>query len=351
MIVDDSAVYRGVMRQALSRDSAISIVASATNGQNALDELAGRDVDVILLDLEMPVMDGLTAIPRMLARKPQTRIVVASAFTSQGSERAVRALTSGASDCVQKPTSLGGGLSLDEYGRQLLSKVRQFAPREQSREQNPRSPAPVTPPLSAPFHAPFHEATPRVLTIGSSTGGPNALTAFFKKLPKDIPFPIVVVQHMPPTFTRMLAERIEADCGIRCIEVTAESALTPGTIHIAPGDHHLLITGSPGHPRLVLNQDPPENFCRPAVDPLFRSAARVFGSTTLAVVLTGMGDDGAKGAVEVARTGGRVLVQDEATSVVWGMPGAVVRAGVAQQILPLEDLARLVGRMAERKKP
>jgi two-component system chemotaxis response regulator CheB len=349
MIVDDSAVYRGVMRQALAHDATISIVASATNGQNALDELKAREVDVILLDLEMPVMDGLTAIPQMLARKPETRIVVASAFTAQGSERAVQALTSGASDCVQKPSSLGGGLSLEEYGKQLLTKVRQFAPvdpAQRSRRESSR----LAPRTTVPSVTAFHEGEPGVLVIGSSTGGPNALTAFFKQLPKTLPFPIVVVQHMPPNFTRMLAQRIEADCGIRCVEVTAESALTPGVIHIAPGDHHLVITGSVGQPKLALNQDPPENFCRPAVDPLFRSAARVFGSSTLAVVLTGMGDDGAKGAVEVARAGGRIVVQDEATSVVWGMPGAVVRAGVAQKVLPLETLAQLVGRMAERKK-
>lgn len=340
MIVDDSAVYRGVMRQALAKDSGIEIVASATNGQTALEEIGQREVDVVLLDLEMPVMDGLTAIPKIHARRPNARIVVASAFTAQGSERAVQALTSGASDCVQKPTTLGGGISLEDYGKQLLAKVRQFAPPEK-----PRSTALKATPLAPTCVQPFHEGVPDVLVIGSSTGGPNALAAFFKQLPKVIPFPIVLVQHMPPGFTRMLAQRIQADCGIPCVEVTEERPLVPGTIHLAPGDHHLVISGSAGAPVLRLNQDPPENFCRPAVDPLFRSAAKVFGKGALAIVLTGMGDDGARGASEILRGGGRVMVQDEATSVVWGMPGAVVRAGVAQLVLPLGALAQKVSKL------
>jgi two-component system chemotaxis response regulator CheB len=340
MIVDDSAVYRGVMRQALAKDSGIEIVASATNGQTALDEIGNREVDVVLLDLEMPVMDGLTAIPKIHARRPKARIVVASAFTAQGSERAVQALTSGASDCVQKPSTLGGGLSLDEYGKQLLSKVRQFAPLDKVRAVERQLPQ-----TTRPVAQPFHESTPDILVIGSSTGGPNALAAFFKQLPKGFPFPIVLVQHMPPGFTRMLAQRIEADCGIPCTEVTDESPLAPGRIYLAPGDHHLIVSGSAGAPTLKLNQDPPENFCRPAVDPLFRSAAKVFGKGVLAIVLTGMGDDGARGATEVVQAGGRVMVQDEATSVVWGMPGAVVRAGAAQLVLPLGELAQKVSKL------
>jgi two-component system, chemotaxis family, protein-glutamate methylesterase/glutaminase len=341
MIVDDSAVYRGVMRQALEKDASIEIVASATNGKNAIDEISRCEVDVVLMDLEMPVMDGLTAIPQIQQKRPETRIIVASAFTALGSERAVKALTTGASDCIQKPTTLGVGLSLEDYGKQLVAKVKQFS-------RTTRKPLP-TPTLKPPsVEAPFHERTPELLVIGSSTGGPNALSAFFKVLPKRPPFPIVVVQHMPPGFTKMLAERIQADCGIACVEVTGVMPLESGRIHIAPGDHHLVVTGSPSQPLLKLNMDPPENFCRPAVDPLFRSAAKTYGSGVLAVVLTGMGDDGARGSVEVVRTGGRVMIQDEATSVVWGMPGAVFRAGVAQRVLPLNELAHQVASMAER---
>ena len=267
MIVDDSAVYRGVMRQALAQGGEVQVVASATNGENALQELERCQVDVVLLDLEMPVMDGLTAIPRIQARAPLAKIVVASAYTSHGSERAVRALTSGAADCIQKPSTLGSGVSLEDYGRQLLAKVRQFARR-------PTAPAPAPAPLSIP---PLLEATPEILVIGASTGGPNALSALFRLLPKKIPFPVLVVQHMPPGFTRMLAQRLQADCSIPCVEATHGQPIVPGTIYIAPGDHHMVIEGSTPNCTLKLTQDPPENFCRPAVDPLFRSAARVFG--------------------------------------------------------------------------
>ncbi len=340
MIVDDSAVYRGVMRQALAQGGEVQVVASATNGENALQELERCQVDVVLLDLEMPVMDGLTAIPRIQARAPLAKIVVASAYTSHGSERAVRALTSGAADCIQKPSTLGSGVSLEDYGRQLLAKVRQFA-------RKPTAPAPAPAPLSIP---PLLEATPEILVIGASTGGPNALSALFRLLPKKIPFPVLVVQHMPPGFTRMLAQRLQADCSIPCVEATHGQPIVPGTIYIAPGDHHMVIEGSTPNCTLKLTQDPPENFCRPAVDPLFRSAARVFGRGALALVLTGMGDDGARGASEIQRAGGRILVQDEATSVVWGMPGAVVRAGLAHQVLPLPELGGRVSAMIERKK-
>ncbi|MFN7684721.1 MAG: chemotaxis-specific protein-glutamate methyltransferase CheB [Oligoflexia bacterium] len=342
MIVDDSAVYRGVMRQALAKDSSIQIVASATNGQNAIDELSKWDVDVVLLDLEMPVMDGLTAIPRIHAKRPHARIVVASAFTAQGSERAVQALTSGASDCVQKPTTLGQGLSIEEYGKQLVAKVKQFARPGQGM-------APTLPVTPAVMQTPFHDGMPELLVIGSSTGGPNALTAFFKALPKKLPFPVALVQHMPPGFTQMLAQRLQADCGIPCVEATNEQPLRPGVIHVAPGDKHLVIVGSQSSPVLRLTLDAPENFCRPAVDPLFRSAAKVYGPGVLAVVLTGMGDDGARGSIEVARAGGRVMIQDEGSSVVWGMPGAVFRAGVAQLILPIAALAERVTQMTGRK--
>lgn len=336
MIVDDSLVARGLVRNALAPDPQIEIVAAVSNGKLALETLAKQEVDVVLLDLEMPEMDGIAAIPRIRALRPAARIVISSAFTPEGSKRAVEALTAGASECIQKPTTLGQGFSVEEYGRQLQAKVRQLgqaAAIVPSRARSTLASLRVAPPTAA---------TPSVLAVGSSTGGPNALASFFRRLTRPLPVPVFVVQHMPPSFTRMLAQRIQDDSGHISREATDGELAKPGTIYIAPGDRHLVLESAGPGIVLRLTQDPPENFCRPAVDPLFRAVARIYGAKTLAVVLTGMGEDGMRGSQEIVRAGGRVFVQDEATSVVWGMPGAVAKAGFAEKILPLEELPQAV---------
>jgi len=335
MVVDDSLVARGMIRNALLSAPEVELVATAANGRLALEVLARQEADIILLDLEMPEMDGLSAIPRIRALSPASRIIISSAFTPEGSERAVQALTAGASDVIQKPTTLGAGFSIEQYGSELLTKVRQLG-----RVAEPPAPGRASAGLTRP--TPLVEVAPTALAVGSSTGGPNALVALFRALPRPLPFPVYVVQHMPPEFTAMLARRIEADCGHRCKEASDGEPAQKGTIYVAPGNQHMVLEGSPSKPVIRLTQDAPENFCRPAVDPLFRSVAGIYGTGLLGLVLTGMGEDGMRGSGEVVRAGGRVFVQDEVTSVVWGMPGAVARAGLAEKILPLDSLATAV---------
>lgn len=364
MVVDDSAVVRGLIIGMLGNDPQIEIVASVANGAIAVDRLSrSRDVEVIVLDVEMPVMDGLTALSKLLAIDPTVQVVMASTLTQQNAEISLRALELGAADYIPKPSSKQLGGSAD-FHRDLLSKVKELAATRRRRlgpirsaTQPGNSPKAVAPgPVasstvvpSAPIALrPNGQIRPDIIAIGSSTGGPQALSAVLKEMcAEKLSQPIIITQHMPPTFTTILAEHLQRATGIHCAEAVSGEALVGGRIYVAPGDHHLLVEQGAGSVRLRLTRDSAENFCRPSVDPMLRSVARCYGRRGLAVILTGMGSDGLAGCRELVAAGGTVIAQDQATSVVWGMPGAVATAGLCSAVEPLSRIAARVAALAK----
>lgn len=341
MVVDDSAVVRGLTTRLLESDPAIAVVASCGNGMAAVQQLGRHAVDVIILDIEMPVMDGLSALPKLLAADPGVRVVMASTLTRRNAEISLSALAQGATDYIAKPSTTEIR-SAEDYRRELLAKVRALGPR-----QSPRLRAlPATQP--GPRLALRHGTTvmPKVLVIGSSTGGPQALQAFFRDLPAAMQLPVLVAQHMPAAFTPILAQHITQAGGRLCHEATNGAILRAGQVMLAPGDFHMEIARDGAQFVTRLHQAPPENFCRPSVNPLFRSAATHFGPKVLAMMLTGMGRDGLEGTQAIVAAGGTIIAQDEATSVVWGMPGAIAMAGLCAAVLPLNQLAPRVAHLA-----
>ncbi|WP_293682410.1 chemotaxis response regulator protein-glutamate methylesterase [uncultured Phenylobacterium sp.] len=331
LVVDDSAIVRGLVSRQLETDVQIKVVGSAHNGQVALDMLGRCAADVVVLDVEMPVMDGLTALPLMLAAQPHLKIVMASTLTRRNAEVSLRALQLGASDCIAKPEgSLG---SADEFKRDLIAKVKALGPATRS-----VTPVAALATAAGASFRPARRVTPTALAIGASTGGPPALLKLFEALRGAVEQPIFLTQHMPATFTALLSEQLSR-VGLRpCREGQEGERVEPGRCYVAPGGWHMTVGAGRQGPTIHLNQDPPENFCRPAVDPMFRSLASVYGAGLVGVMLTGMGSDGAKGCVALADAGGRFAVQDEATSIVWGMPGAAANTGRAERILPLDEI-------------
>ncbi len=347
LVVDDSAVVRGALGKILE-GAGMKVVTTAPNGQLALDALRHVEVDVVLLDVEMPVMDGITTLPRILAEHPSVRVVMASSLTQQGAAITMQALSLGAADYISKPSARVGAAGLAGITDEIVAKVRAIG---HARRTRPTIAAkPVAPPLkggaSILVGAPAGESAPRVLAIASSTGGPNALAEVLSGLPKNYRLPTFITQHMPPVFTALLAQRLQRDTGRECVEAKDGESVRNGCTYIAPGDYHMIVHTHEGQPIIRLQQTPPENHCRPAADVMLRSIAAVYGAGTLAVVLTGMGEDGRRGCEAVRDRGGRIIAQDEATSVVWGMPGAVVNAGLARWILPLPEIASKISSMS-----
>jgi two-component system chemotaxis response regulator CheB len=330
MIVDDSATIRGLLTRWIGSDPALSVVATVNNGRAAVEQIKSADPDVVILDIEMPEMDGITALPLLLKACPRAKIIMASSLTRRNAEISLKALSLGATDYVPKPTSVGAGDAADAFRRDLCEKVVALGrPR--------RAAARVVPTQGAPIKLRNASSVkPQIVAIGSSTGGPQALNVVVKALAPQLNVPILITQHMPATFTAILAETLTRHSGLKCVEGADGMMLEAGHVYVAPGDHHMLIKGRGGP--IMLTQTPPENFCRPAVDPMFRSIAAAYGSAVLAVVLTGMGADGREGAKTIAAVNGTILAQDEATSVVWGMPAAVAHAGVASAVLPLPSV-------------
>lgn len=326
-LCDDSAVARGAMRRLLSADPELRIVGEAADGQAAVAALAHSPADVVLLDLEMPVLDGLSALPRILALPAAPTVIVASALTQPGGRATMAALRAGAADYIPKPSAAAGGLADPAFREEVLAKVKGWARvrRRGGRAGGMRAAAARLKP-------------PRLVVIGASTGGPQALAAVVAAFRRPPAVPIAIVQHMPAGFTRMLADHLGSLGPLRCTEAEDGMALQPGVAVVAPGDRHLRLRREGGVLRAALSQDAPVNFCRPAVDPLFASAEAACPGGVLAVVLTGMGQDGLAGARAVAAGGGQVVAQDEASSVVWGMPGAVARAGIGALVLPLAEI-------------
>jgi len=353
MLVDDSAVVRGLVTRILEEDPSISVVASVGNGQMALNALQRNSIDVIVLDIEMPVMDGMTALPKLLAADPGVRIIMQSTLTLKGADISLRALEMGAADYIPKPTAtreLAGGM---DFKTELLSKVKALG---QARRRDPNRkvrPGVSTAPRLAPAPRPsvLHPAgppqlrthtpeVPDVIAIGSSTGGPQALFSLLGTMRAGtVKQPILITQHMPATFTTILAEHISRVSGWDAKEGVDGEVIRGGRVYIAPGDFHMLVEVKGPDKIIRLSKTPPENFCRPAVDPMLRSISAAYGKRVLVAILTGMGSDGAKGGQVVVQAGGTVIAQDEATSVVWGMPGAAVALGAAVEVLPLEAIA------------
>jgi two-component system chemotaxis response regulator CheB len=340
LVVDDAVVFRRLVSEELSKDAALEVVGTAPNGRLALARMTQVSPDIVILDVEMPELDGLATLKELRKAYPRLPVIMFSALTERGAEATLDALALGATDYFTKPAS-GEGLasSLEVIREQLIPEIKALCGRK-GPEAEGEGPARGSPPASLSSRAGPLASRPspgpvQVVAIGASTGGPNALAEVFSRLPGDFPVPIVVVQHMPPMFTRLLAERLSATFPIRVQEATSQSVLHPGHAYVAPGDHHLLIVRDGLQFRTLVNQDPPENSCRPAADVLLRSLAKACGHNTLAVILTGMGQDGLRGCEAVHEAGGQILAQDETTSVVWGMPGYVARAGLADRVLPI----------------
>jgi two-component system chemotaxis response regulator CheB len=343
LVVDDSALMRRLLSRALEGQADFVVDGTAADGQAALVAIERRPPDLVTLDVEMPQLDGLATLAQIRQRWPRLPVIMCSTLTANGAAVTLDALARGASDYIAKPTSASSlDANLKAFGGELSRKIRALL-----RLREPAGPlaaaAPAPPPAAPPprpRRAGHHR--PRLLAIGASTGGPNALAEVLRHLPASLPVPVVVAQHMPPVFTRMLAERLDGICKLAVREGQDGAALLPGTVWLAPGDHHMRIEQRDGRPLLRLDQEPPVNFCRPAVDPLLQSAGDCYGAEVLALILTGMGRDGQQGCRQLYALGASVYVQDEASSVVWGMPGAVAQAGLAQRILPLADIGPAV---------
>jgi len=327
-------VIRGAIARMLEGEPSVRVVARVANGKQALDALRRQPIDVAVLDIEMPEMDGMEALPLLLRADPGLRIVMASTLTTRGADIALRALRLGAADYIPKPST--AAIADDSFRRELIAKVTGLA----RLRRRAAAPAPIA--AAAPDGLPLRaagKALPRLLAVGSSTGGPQALFSFVQALGAGLRVPAVLTQHMPPAFTPMLAEHLGKLGGAPCAEARDGEILEAGRLYLAPGDKHLLVVAAGQKLAARLSDAPPENFCRPSVDPMLRSAVAACGGAVLVVMLTGMGHDGLTGTREVIAAGGTALAQDEATSVVWGMPGAIAQAGLCHKILPLPLLA------------
>jgi two-component system chemotaxis response regulator CheB len=356
LVVDDAVVFRRLLANELSDDPGLEVVGTAANGRIALALLPQVNPDLVILDVEMPELDGLATLAELRKTYPRLPVIMFSALTERGAAATLDALTLGATDYFTKPDAGGLDASLEVIRDQLIPKIKALCPRAGSGGQRQqvlpadsrtRTAAPGAP---APRRVGTRPGPVQVLAIGASTGGPNALAEVFRPLPADFPVPIVIVQHMPPMFTRLLAERLSAEFPIRVHEGSSGTVLQPGHAWIAPGDYHLMVVRDGLQVRTLVQQDPPENSCRPAVDVLLRSVAQAFGANSLTVILTGMGQDGLRGCEALREAGGQILAQDEATSVVWGMPGHVARAGLADRVLPLSLLGDEILRRVHQKR-
>lgn len=341
LMIDDAVVIRRLVSDVLNADPAIEVVGTAANGKIGLAKIPQVNPDLVTLDIEMPEMDGLETLAAIRKSHPRLPVIMFSTLTARGATATLDALSLGANDYVTKPANVGSvATAIERVRDELVPKIKLFCRHIVGSAAVPGAAAEGA--FSARLPSPQQRkpaAKIELVAIGASTGGPNALAALLPEIPAEFPVPVVIVQHMPPVFTRSMAQRLDAQSKIAVSEAVAGEMIQPGHAYVAPGDFHMSLARSEGGARLKLHQAPPENSCRPAVDVLFRSVAETHGGSTLAVVLTGMGKDGLNGCGTIRERGGQVLVQDEATSVVWGMPGFVARAGLADQVLPLDRIS------------
>src|SRR5215472_8095792 len=368
MVVDDAVVARSLVARWVDSEPDMKVVATLRTGREAVDQIDNADPDVVVLDIEMPELDGISALPLLLRKKRDLVVIMASAITRRGAEVSLRALSLGAADYIPKPESTREAANSTEFRRELIEKIRNLGRRGKTRRQPPpvKTPAPIevrlprsrvpAPPAREAAFAkpeagpirlrPFSVAMPRALLIGSSTGGPQALTALIEKITAAIDrAPVLITQHMPPTFTTVLAEHLSRIGSRGAHEAEDGEPVLAGGIYVAPGGRHMRVVRDDDAVRIAIGDDAPIHFCKPSVDPMFSSGAAVWGSATLALVLTGMGTDGTRGAADIVASGGSVIAQDEATSVVWGMPRSVVQAGLCSAVLPLPQIAPKILRL------
>ena len=357
-LIDDSAVVRGLTRRWLTGLPDVELIIVSADGMQGVADAIKTRPDIIILDVEMPRMDGLEALPHLRRAAPKAKIIMASTLTHKGANVTIQALSKGATDYLPKPEAnqLGGA---DAYRDSLISKIRLLGRPEEARRASP-APMPLRPGAMSPNEAPRPAikipskpelrnppprwTRPNVIVVASSTGGPQALQTTLPKICELTDLPILVVQHMPPTFTAILADHLNANCKHKVAEGKHGDWVQRNHVYIAPGGYHMAVEKKGMGAQLVLNQDPQVNFCRPAADVLFNSAARVYGAAISAVVLTGMGHDGCQGVATIVDQGGRSIIQDQASSVVWGMPGSVFNAGLAHSVHPLNEIADAVGK-------
>jgi two-component system chemotaxis response regulator CheB len=361
LLADDSVTVRRLLTETLSNEPGLEVCHAARDGREAVTQFSLVQPDVVILDVEMPVMDGIEAVIAIRQINPKVPILMFSSLTTKGGEATLDALNSGATDYVHKPARSGHLQDAIHHIRtNLTPKVKYWGKwyqEQRSRGARPqgglmlsRQPTETRnrEPMSAsPRSAGRKNAPLEIVAIGVSTGGPNALTEILKAIPPQFPVPIVIVQHMPPLFTGLLANRLNEVCPLTVREAADGVAIGPGHVWVAPGDQHLVVEQQRLQFRLRLDQGPPVNSCRPSVDVLFRTVADVYRDRALAVVLTGMGQDGLEGCRHIRQQGGKVIVQDQATSVVWGMPRAVAEAGLAERVLPLQGMADEITRLAQ----
>lgn len=352
MLVDDSAVIRGTITRILKEQPNIDIVDSVANGEFAISAAKRSQPEIVILDVEMPVMDGITALPQILEASPKSKVIMCSTLTEKGADISIQAMKLGAVDCIAKPTStieIREGPSFKDMLLQMVNALAPRSPRSRNTPVNKSDDSQVSTPLySSKEPALYDDAIsykgkPNAIIIGSSTGGPQALFTVLKNF-QGFDAPIFITQHMPSTFTKILAEHIEQQTSIPTKEGAEGMVVLPGNIYVAPGGKHMIVGNNGGDTVIKLDDGPPENFCKPAVDTMFRSLFEVYGQKMLALILTGMGNDGLQSSKMLVEKGVRVIAQNRETSVVWGMPGAVAHAGICSAILPLEEIGPWVRR-------
>jgi two-component system chemotaxis response regulator CheB len=371
MVVDDSAVIRGLISRWIEAESDMVVAASIRTGLDAVNQIERVNPDVVVLDIEMPDMDGISALPLLLKKKPKLVVIMASTLTRRNAEISFKALSLGASDYIPKPESTREAGAADVFKRDLIEKIRHLGarlrqplivasppiapnPPAAALASLPRTSLGTMPRVAQPklMLRPFGEAAPKVLLIGSSTGGPQALMTLVASIgPVIDQYPVLITQHMPPTFTTILAEHLARSSGRPSREAIHGEAVKAGQIYLAPGGHHMRVVRSGAGVAIALGGDPQINFCRPAVDPMFTSAIDIWQGDIMAVVLTGMGSDGMRGGKEVVAAGGSIIAQDEATSVVWGMPGSAANAGICAAVLPLDQIGPQLVRLFSGVRP
>ena len=361
MVVDDAVVVRGLLARWIEAEAGLQLVASLRSGREAIDQIEQTAPDVVILDIDMPGIDGITALPRLLAKKPDLVVIMASTLTRRNAEISLRALALGAADYIPKPETTREITTSADFRRELIEKIRTLGVRLRRRAATSSIAPPlphtdaadlrhVASPGISPAQAfklrPFPTMPPRVLLVGSSTGGPQALKIVISNIRNVIDqAPVLIVQHMPRTFTTILAEHLARGSGRPALEAVDGEPVRAGRIYLAPGGCHMRVVRRNGAASIALEDGPPVNFCKPAVDELFSSAAELWGGRNFAIVLTGMGSDGARGAGDIVAGGGAVIAQDEPTSVVWGMPGVVAQAGLCSAVLPIDEIAPRTARL------
>jgi two-component system chemotaxis response regulator CheB len=344
LIVDDSVVVRLMLQQLIREDPQLVVAGAEASGHSALHKLDALRPDVVILDVEMPGMSGVETVATIRARAPRLPVIMFSSYTEDGAAVTIEALSRGASDFVMKPSKNASADAAATLVReQLFPKIKALA--NVHRRPSANATQDAEKPASSQIAFPKRSVI-EIVCLAASTGGPEALELVLTALPANFPVPIAIVQHMPPFFTKQLAKRLAEKCAIRVREAQSSETLEAGTALIAPGDFHLQVRRRDSRCYAINSAGPPENSCRPAADVLFRSAAEDFGNQTLAVVMTGMGQDGLKGSEAIRKAGGCVLVQDEATSVIWGMAGSVSRAGFASKVLPIDKISAELQRRA-----